>query len=204
MARRTTYSTTITAPIYAAWKCPKCGEVNFSDGNMVCNSEVTTSSLRTSKHEEAKNLAQETAESKWVDNALNVIFESQSHAQDVRNSLYLRNTNCTNCNAKPKWDKKMGYLSIFGISIMAAIISGIIAFILLTNIIAWLVFAASIGVFIYCIIDEIMYKKTMAKMPKQFLPVIGSMNEELVEGATKRGKTLPTPVEVVEIVNEIK
>ena len=40
----------------------------------------------------------------------------------------------------------------------------------------------------------------MPNFPKQYTPVIGSLNAELAEYATQRGKAIPTPDECVEIV----
>ena len=40
----------------------------------------------------------------------------------------------------------------------------------------------------------------MPNFPKQYTPVIGSLNAELAEYATQRGKSIPTPDECVEIV----
>lgn len=54
MSTRTTYTSTISVPTYASWKCEKCGEINFSAGIIRCSRQASTSSFRNSKHEEAK------------------------------------------------------------------------------------------------------------------------------------------------------
>ena len=40
----------------------------------------------------------------------------------------------------------------------------------------------------------------MPNFPKQYTPVIGSLNAELAEYAARRGKSIPSPDECVEIV----
>ena len=40
----------------------------------------------------------------------------------------------------------------------------------------------------------------MPNFPRQYTPVIGSLNAELAEYAAHRGKSIPTPDECVEIV----
>ena len=204
MARWTTYTSTISVPIYASWKCSKCGEVNFSQGIIQCQREVMTSARRSSKLEEAKQSAQESAETQWVDNALKIIYNPQENAQEVRSGLFLQNTKCTNCKTKPKWDKGTGYLAIFGLAIMAMIISGIAAFALRTSVVAWIIFSLFTLLVVYCFITEKLFKKTMREMPKEELPVIGSINEELIEAAKERGKVLLTPEETIEQVKSLE
>lgn len=200
MARRTTYTSTITVPVYASWKCPKCGEKNFSFGNIIYQRQASSSSLRSSKQNEAKERASSMAQSEWKDNALEIIFNPRKDATKLRENLFIQNTNCTKCNAKPKWDRGTGYATILALSILPAIFSGIFAFLDPTSIVAWVIFAASIGAFIYGIASGIIYRKRIASMPDEHLPVIGSLNEELIEYAALQGKSIPTPNETMRIV----
>lgn len=204
MATRTTYTSTIRVPVYASWKCPCCGEKNFSWGNIVCQRAVTTSSLRWSKQEEAKNEASRRAQNEWKQNALDIIFNPQMNPQNMRSDLFFQNTNCTKCGKKPKWDKGMGYMALLSLSFMPAIISGMVAIAMKTSWIAWLVFATFLGAIVYCFVTEKAYKKTMASMPLEYLPVIGSQNKELLVFAEQQGKRLPTPDETIQIVGNFK
>lgn len=54
MASKTVYTATITVPVYASWKCEKCGEVNFATGVIVCKRQEASGSWRSSKQKEAE------------------------------------------------------------------------------------------------------------------------------------------------------
>ena len=200
MASRTTYTSTVTVPVYAAWKCEHCGEVNFSAVVIGCKKEESTSSWRNSKHEEAKAKAHELAQAEWAGNAYKIITDPHRNAMAMRSDFFLQHTNCTKCGKKPKWDKDMKYLSWFGLSFMPAIISGIVAISMKTSIVAWLVFLAFLSVIIYGIVTEKKYKKTMLELPKEYTPVIGSLNKDLIEYADCFGTAIPSPDECIEIV----
>lgn len=200
MATRTTYTSTIRVPIYASWKCPYCSEINFSLGNISFQKQVSTSSLRQSKHAEAISEASSRARNEWQQNALDIIFNPQKDPQNMRNDLSFQNTNCTKCRKRPKWDKGMGYMTLLSLSFFPAIISGFVAFAMKTSWIAWLIFAAFFCAIVYCIATEIVYKNTIEKMPAEYLPVIGSQNEELIVAAERQGKKLPSPDETIQFV----
>ena len=199
MARRTTYTSTIRVPIYASWKCPSCGEKNFSLGNITCTRQETTSSLRKSKQEEAKNEASSRAQNDWKQNAVDIIFNPQKNPQNLRNDLYLQNTNCTKCGKKPSWDKGNGYMTLLALSFVPAIISGIVAISMKTSWIAWLIFAALLGAIVYCFVSEIAYKKSIVNMSKEYLPVMGSQNNELIAYAERQGRKLLSPDETLQM-----
>ncbi len=200
MATRTVYTSTITVPIYAGWKCPKCGEKNFTDGVVTCKRETSSASLRSSKQEEAKAMASQQARNDWLDNALAIMLEPASHPTEVRNGLHLRNTKCTRCGKKPEWDKDTRYIGWCVLALMPAIIAGVVAIAMKTNVVAWLVFLALAGVVGYGFYTEAHYKKIMENLPKRFTPIMGSINVELLQYAQKRGLSIPTPDEVMEII----
>ena len=54
MSSRTVYTSTITVPVYASWKCEECGEVNFATGSIVVKRQESSSSWRPSKQREAE------------------------------------------------------------------------------------------------------------------------------------------------------
>lgn len=201
MGSKTVYTSTITVPVYAGWKCAKCQEKNFAEGVIACRKQTQSSSLRKSKLTEAEAKASELARAAWMDNALTIMTDPTNHPIEVRNDLFLGNTNCTKCGAKPEWDKDTKYLGWMSLALLPAFISGFVAIALKTSIIAWLVFAAFLGVFVYAFYTESHYKKIMANLPKQFTPVIGSLNEELIEYAKEKGVTIPDPNEVMKIVD---
>lgn len=94
----------------------------------------------------------------------------------------------------------MKFVPLFGLAMITAIISGLFLFGSPTSIGTWLTFLCSAGFTTWCIVKENMYKKMMPNFPKQYTPVIGSLNTELAEYAAQRGKSIPTPDECVEIV----
>lgn len=69
MAARTTYTTTITVPVYGSWRCEHCGEVNFSTGTVKCTWQGDTGSIRNSKHKEVKEKVASTAITQWTRHA---------------------------------------------------------------------------------------------------------------------------------------
>lgn len=89
--------------------------------------------LEKTKQEEAKNEASSRAQNEWQQNALDIIFNPQENPQNMRSDLFFQNTNCTKCGKKPKWDKGMGYMTILPLSLMPAIISGIVAIAMKTS-----------------------------------------------------------------------
>lgn len=204
MASRTIYTSTVTVPVYASWICEHCGEINFSEGEIVCRRVKSTSSWSNSKREEVKSKSYELALAEWTENAYKIMTDPQHNAMSMRSDLFLQNTNCTKCEKKPSWDKDMKYLSWYALSIMFAIISGIVAVFMKTSIVAWLVFLAFLGGIIYGIVTEKQYKKAMGRLPKKYTPVIGSLNEELIAYARHLGGNVPSPDECIEIVSRYR
>ena len=200
MGSRTTYTSTITVPVYASWKCEHCGEINFAAGNIVCKRQETTSSWRNSKHEEAKARAHDLAQAEWAGEAYKVITDPNNSASELYSNVFLQNTRCTKCRKKPRWEMHMKFVSLLGFAMITAIISLLCVLGSPTSIGAWLAFLCSAGFITWGIVRENWYKKMMPNFPKQYTPVIGSLNVELAEYAAQRGKSIPTPDECVEIV----
>ena len=197
MAVRTIYTSTITVPVYASWKCEECGEVNFAIGTIVCKREASSSSMRSSKQGEAKAKATSLAQAEWAGEAYQIISDPNNHSPKMRNGLFLQNTHCAKCGKKPKWDKDMKYLACGGLCFMPAIISGIAAISMGTNLVAWLIFAAFLAIVVTAFMSEPRYNKMMKNLPKKYTPVMGSLNAELIEYADARGKTIPGPEECI-------
>ena len=49
MGSRTVYTSTISVPVYASWKCEECGEINLATGVIVCKREESSSSWSSTK-----------------------------------------------------------------------------------------------------------------------------------------------------------
>jgi len=200
MASRMIYTSTITVPVYASWRCEECGEVNFATGAIVVKRQESSSSWRSSKQREAEAKAASLAQAEWTGEALQIISDPNNHAQDMRNGLFLENTHCTKCGKKPKWDKDMKYLTWGSLCLTPTIISALAAIALGTSPIAWSIFAAFLAIVVTAFISEPRYKKMMKNLPKKHTPVIGSLNAELIKYAQALGKTIPGPDECIAIV----
>lgn len=197
MASKTIYTSTISVPIYASWKCPFCNVSNFSKGFIKCQYETSSSSWSSKKQNDAKERASSLVREKWTEYAFGIISHPETHSQEVRNDLIMENTNCTNCGKKPKWDKGMVYLNLISFAILPLIISGIVAFSMKNSIIAWIIFAVLLGIVMFGFISKKQYRKLMLNMPKQYMPVIGSLNEDLIAYAAEKGNKLLTPEECI-------
>ncbi len=200
MASRIVYTSTITVPVYASWRCEECGEINFAIGAIVVERQESSSSWRPSKQREAEAKAASLAQAEWAGETLQIISDPNNYAQDMRNSLFLQNTHCTKCGKKPKWDKNMNYLTWSVRCFMLAIISGIAANAIGTSPVAWLIFAAFLAIGVTAFISESRYMKMMENLPKKHTPVIGSLNPELIEYAEALGKKIPNPDECIATV----
>ena len=199
MAYRTVYTSTITLPVYASWKCEKCDEVNFSKGAITCSRQASSSSLRNSKQEAASNRASTLVHEAWTSDALKIILAPRENPQEVRAHLSVQNSTCCQCGAKARWDKDMKYMTLVSLGLFPAIISGIFAMAARTNITAWAIFSVFLGMTIIGIYSEMSYKKMMKSFPLKYTPVIGSLNSELLAYAHSMHKKVPTPDEAIEI-----
>ena len=203
MGYRRVYTSTIRVPIYAGWRCQNCNEVNFAQGIISCMGQYSTNSIRSSKQEEAKAKASAQAQQAWLRNAFNIIHYTKQYPTEVRNNLIFQNTRCTKCKKKPKWDNNTNLVFIFcTLGIILSIISGLVTFALLTNVIAWAIFVAIVGITIGVpMFIEKNYKNYMASLPAKYVPVIGSHNLELKEYAVAQGVDLPTPEQIIDSIN---
>ena len=200
MGSRTVYTSTITVPVYASWKCEECGEVNFATGVIVCKRQESSSSWRSSKQKEAEERAAAQARAEWAGDAFKIISDPNHSGSAMYSNLLLQNTKCTKCGKKPRWNKNVKFLPLVALCMPVALISGIAAFATLTSVAAWLIFLASGGFIAWGIAREEVYKKMMPKLPKKYTPVIGSLNEELIAYAGARGKKIPNPDECIATV----
>ncbi len=200
MASRTVYTSTITVPVYASWKCEECGEVNFATGAIVCKRQESSSSWRPSKQQEAEERAAAQAREEWAGDAYKIISDPNHSGHAMYSNFFLQNTKCTKCGKKPRWNKNAKFIPIIGLVMTVGLISGIAAFAEPTSVIAWLIFIACVSFIAWGIIREEVYNKMMIKLPTNSIPVIGSLNEELIDYAAKLGKKIPNPDECIAIV----
>lgn len=200
MGSKTVYTSSVSVPIYASWKCEHCGEVNFATGAIVCQRQESTSSWRSSKQREVKERVANLVEAEWAGEAYEIISDPNHNGSAMYSKFFLENTNCTNCGKKPRWDKHAKFLSLLGLCVPAGIISGIAAFSMLTSIGAWLIFLACVAFIVWGVAREEVYKKMMPKLPTKYTPVIGSQNAELIAYADELGETIPSPDKCIAIV----
>lgn len=195
MATRTTYTSTIKVPVYANWKCEECGSINFSEGIINFESSVTTKAFSEAKHNEAKLKAENQVKIRWMESAYRVINDPNKYGLALYNNSLFYNTKCSKCGKRPRWDKHPRFRSLLPILIVVALISGIGIVMEVTSITAWLCFLASAGVIVWQIIRESKYNEMMTNFPRQYTPVIGSLNPELNAYANAQGKHILNPME---------
>ncbi len=200
MPKKQFYSSSVSVPVYAAWKCRFCKTNNFSAGFIICKRETSSSSWRIKKQEEARKLASVLAQNEWKQNAIDIIFSPKFAPQKMRESLSLNNTRCSRCKLKPRWDRGLGYQLFSSMSFGFALISGFVAVITPVFPVAWLIFFLCVLGTLYGFINAKAYKKAIQRMDIKFLPVIGSQNEELVAFAEGQGKSLLSPEGVIDAV----
>lgn len=202
MASRTVYTSTISVPVYASWKCEECGEVNFATGVITCRRQSSTGSWRSSKQAEAKESAAAQARADWTGEAFKIISDPNQNGAAMYSNFRLKNTKCTKCQKKARWNKKENlFNSLAALCLPVALISGIAAFNASAGVTTWLVFLASVGIIAWgSFLRKEVYKRMMSKFPKEYTPVIGSLNKELIAYAGSLKKTIPNPGECIATV----
>ena len=180
MASRTVYTSTVTTPIYAGWKCQDCGEINFSVGTTVCTRKEYTSVL--GPQIEAKERAEERAKEEWARDAYEIIINPERCRVAMGKELVISNANCTKCGKKPKWYRSGALAKMSPSSIVFAIICPVLV-------------AFNIAIYIL----EARYNSRVKKLPKEYLPVLGSDNLELLVYARSKGKSIPDKTECLAI-----
>ena len=152
---QTIYNSSIKFPVYASWRCPKCNEVNFSNGE-ICHTETgISSSLSKEKQNNTQERVSKDAKENGVLFTLAIMLDPKENSTAMRYELAMEDTHCKNCQSKPDWDKT----------------------------------------------KSINYNKLMFDITKPYLPVIGSLNRDIIEAAYARGILVPTPEETVRIVS---
>lgn len=197
------YTATVKTQVYAGWKCPHCGETNFSWGDITCKSVVTTISNIESKQEKARIEAMRQVEAKWHNEALDIIFDPRKNPLNMRDSLSIQDPECTNCGKKPKWVKGMRGRTILLLSLVPAVIGAGFAFYYQKpNLTSWMVLASFLLALVIYIVVLIVYTKSIRKMPAEYLPVIGSLDKNLILMAALHGKKLPSREEVTQLAGK--
>lgn len=201
---KTIHTATIALPVYAAWKCTKCNEINFSTGTIICQRQTQSStSLFGVSQEEAKARAMSLVQQEWADDALGIMNHIEHHTTEAHENLKMGSTSCTNCKKKPQWSKGVGLWTPF---MYVASLIGIItlvlifAFSLYSSLASWIIVGVCFCIVAAGIAKGITYKNTIKSLPKEYAPVFGTTDSELREYARAHDETIPTPEEAVEIV----
>lgn len=200
MATRTSFVAGISVPVYGSWKCAHCGEANFSIGVIGCKRQVTTTALRRSRQEEARERAASLVQSEWASDACAIISDPRNNARSMFSNLTLESTRCSKCGKRAKWHRSRKLQGWGAICILPAIFVGTLAIGGEAGVVTWLIFLALLAVIAYSYLCEPLYASMMAKLPKEYIPVLGSLNEELVDFAKKWGKPMMRPEETMEVV----
>lgn len=70
-----------------------------------------------------------------------------------------------------------------------------------SNFLTWLVLAVCASIVILISQSDKIFEKRIAELPEQYVPVIGTLNEEMLVYAEHYGKKIPTPEECIAIAN---
>lgn len=203
MASKVIYTSTIHVPVYTAWKCQKCNNVNTNEGTILCVGATASYSFKQSKLDAAKEEAMEMVQSEWKDKAMKIITDPSAHPEEVRSGLILGKIKCKNCGKKPRWNSKGRIADVFIIAgLILGLLSGWIAISVRNNIVCWAVFSVCVAAIILSIRSDNVFKKYMRKLPGQFVPVIGTQNEELLVYAREIWKKeIPTLEECIALAD---
>ncbi len=199
MGTRTTSTTTVDVPVYAAWECSSCGEKNFSDGVFSFSASSTTRAFPTKNElERIQNESEAYADELWKKKALNVIKDPIKNYSRFRQSLHIYDSACHKCGNKEKWNKGMGYMTIFALDFIPTIISLICVISAPTSFSAWLFFLIFGAIMAFCVYSEYHFKAILKNVPKNSMPRIGSLNPELCKFAEENNYKILTPQQVLE------
>ncbi len=202
MATKVEYTSTISVPVYAAWKCPKCNCVNANNGIIQTQGTTTSYSTKKDKLEAAKDKAMSYTESQWRKNVLNLITDPRSFPESFRSCLKLGKVKCTNCGKQPKWNKSAPFLTI--LMVLAIFVGLIMLYPIIkgqATLTVWLILAACALIVFGVIQSDKIFEKRITTLPDQYVPVIGTQNEEMLVYADHYGKKIPTPEECIAIAN---
>lgn len=204
MSTRTTYTATVKVPIYVAWKCENCGEINLSEGTISCQRQASTTSFRSKKLDAASKEASELIKEAWKEETLDFIRSPNHNTGKLMHDLKINNkAKCSHCNKKAVWNISTVYDYCTGLTIIPGIISGVISLSTGASITSWLVFILCIGLFLWGGISWLICNKKVKNLPKKYVPVIGSFNRELNEYAQSKNVILPSPDEAIFHMNDV-
>ena len=208
MATKTIYTAKCSVPIYSGWRCPYCDTVNTSDGEITYQRQTASSSLSIGKQNAAKQRASSLVESEWAYSVLNTILYPKRHAKELLNNMVIYNTKCCKCHKRAKWDKSIINRVIQLVQIIL-LMPAVICLVLCTLTILggkydywrWVLLGVSFAVLLSKYVFEKQYAKKLSSIPGKYAPVFGSLNSELYSAALQQKNTIPSPAEVIAIIN---
>ena len=207
------YTASKGALVYASWKCPYCGQCNYSEGHAAYEKSAATSSLFGKYWKEKAKLEAETLVGQgWKQNVFAFIRYPRENSKFLPVIFKPANTKCS-CGKSPKWVMNEKRFRLFFFWIPMVIFTVPFAFLfykkleldssfggILVAIICALL-SAMVAAGIVAGVANFVYNVRIAKIPQEYFPVLGSQNKELVDYAEGLGKRLPTPEETMQIVN---
>ena len=205
MATSTTVTSTINVPIYAAWKCSKCGELNFSKGHINCTVHSTSHAFtHKNRVEQASTESSLKVKAIWKEHALKIICDPANNYSGMRDCFYLANCKCQKCNHKEKWHSGFDLTNLAMLSAAPFLFSIMFVIGFPKTFWSW-AFAILFGVLIVSgWIYEKCVKKAFRKIPRENMPIIGSMEPELRKYAVQNKKFIPEPEQALIIAASIE
>ena len=198
MGVRTTSTSTISIPIYAAWECSNCKTINFSQGNLFFSSSTTTSAFATKNElERIKNSSRSKVDRLWKHDALGIIEDPINNYSSLRDSLRISNYKCKECGNKEKWKKGMGYMNAMAFCLLPFILALLCVIAAPLDLGPWIFLLICSACIACCVYSHFHFKTVLKNIPKNSMPIIGSLNPELCEIAKANNYKLLSPQEVV-------
>lgn len=198
MGTRYTYTSTYGFPVYAVWKCEKCGEINFSMGVYQYIGMASTGSWSSKKQEKTRQSAMDESLEMGPEFAYKIMTDFNHNAGAVRFCLLLEDTHCTKCSKKPIWDKAPKSLAFPYMLISFAVFSVLIVLCAITSPITWCIFIVAVLVNVVSTLLENKYSDMILKLPKEYTPIIGTSDVEFINYAKKLGWRVPRLDEIIE------
>jgi len=192
------------APVYAAWKCPFCGETNYAEGKLFYRLLAATSSTSQKRLQAVQQKLETKADEEWASYAFGVLIDPRYNGDALRSDLHLQAPRCTRCGRMPRWVGNQ-FLIRGGVpAFVIAVVSGFNAALAKDNWTLWLLFAASLIIALAALYEEFFFPWSVSKISDEHLPVMGTEDETVLALARGKGRQLPTPEEAFARVRDGK
>lgn len=201
-----TLITSVAVPVYASWKCRKCGCVNLSKGYFHAKKSQSTDSYR-----EVEVIREDF---KWYEDECHgdfylLIDNVYANAAGVRDALYLNDTRCRSCARRPLWARRLEWISepllhflavLFGL-LFWGVLNDTASMTRPSGFLISVLFTLLAALELLLLAEKWLRKYAIERSFPEYPLVIGSVNADLTTQAERRGKAIPNPYEAVNIAS---